>query len=91
MLRTMIRLPDGTEIFSGPEQSNVIRSVKLTQCVNSGKELNLGSVCANMVEADLQTPNGGLQITAGEELAVYKVDDRQRHILYGKNFCMKQG
>lgn len=83
MLRTMIRLPDGSEIFSGPEFENVIRSVKLTQSVNSTKELTLGSVCANMVEVDLQTPNGGLRIAAGDELAVYKVDDDGNDCLTG--------
>ena len=77
MLRTIIRLPNGTEVFSGADQANVIRSIKLTQCVNSAKELTLGSVCANMAEMDLLTPNGGLEITAGDELTVYKIDDSQ--------------
>ena len=77
MLRTMIRLADGTELFSGPEQDNVIRSVKLTECVNSGKELTLGSACANMVEADLQ------DLTA--ELAV-GLDILQIQILWTKKW-----
>lgn len=75
MLRTIIRLSDGTEISSGPDQVNAIRSVKLTQCVNSAKELTLGSACTNMAEIDLQTPNGGLQITAGDEITLFRVDD----------------
>lgn len=82
MLRTMIRLPNGSEIFSGPTQDNVIKSVKLTECVNEAKELTLGSVCANMLELDLQTPNGGLEITAGDEITAYKVEDNgQTHLI----------
>lgn len=75
MLKTIIVLPDGTEIFSGSGTTNAIQSVTLTECVNSGEELTLGSVCANMVEATLITPGGGLNLTAGDEIAVYKVDD----------------
>lgn len=83
MLRTIIRLPNGTEISSGPEQETVIRSVKLTQCVNSAKELTLGSVCAGMAEIDLQTPNGGLEITAGDEITLYRTDEGQNRWLVG--------
>lgn len=83
MLRTMIRLPDGSEIFSGADRSDVIQSVKLTECVNSAEELTIGSVCANMLEADIQTPNGGLNIIAGDEITVYKVDANDNYHLQG--------
>ena len=82
MLRTLIRLPDGSEIFSGPDEHNTIMSVKFTQSVNSAKELTLGAVCANMLEADIHNPNGGLQIGAGEEITAYKIDEAgNRHLL----------
>lgn len=83
MLKTMIRLPDGTELSSGAEHTNAIRSVKLTQCVNSAKELTLGSTCAGMVEVDIQTPNGGLQIHAGDEIALYRTQDGENYRLLG--------
>lgn len=82
MLKTIIVLPDGTEISSGVGTVNAIQSCTFTECVNSGTELTLGSVCASMIEAKLITPAGGLQIAAGDELTVYKVtDDGARHQL----------
>lgn len=74
MLKTIITLPDGTEISSGKVSANVIQSVTLTQCVNSGEELTLGSTCANALEATLFTPKGGLTIAAGTEVTVHKED-----------------
>lgn len=82
MLKTIIVLPDGSEISSGVSTGNAIQSCAYTECVNSGTELTLGSVCAAMLEVKLITPAGGLQIAAGDEVAVYKVtDDGARHQL----------
>lgn len=75
MLRTLIVLPDGTELFSGTGTKNAIISATITECVNGAQELTLGSVCSNMVEAQLLTPEGGLSIAAGDEITVYKVED----------------
>lgn len=82
-MKTLIRLPDGSEIFSGPGEQNAIVSVKFTQSVNSAKELTLGTVCANMLEATLYTPGGDLQIAAGEEITVYKIDEAGNRYLLG--------
>lgn len=73
MLKNLIVLPDGTEIFSGEGTVNAVQKVTLTQQVNSGRELTLGSACANMLEATLITPEGGLTIQPGTELTLYKV------------------
>ncbi len=73
MLKNLIVLPDGTEVFSGAGEVNALQSVTLTQRVNAGTELNLGSACANMLEATLITPAGGLNIMPGMELTLYKV------------------
>ncbi len=73
MLKNLIVLPDGTELFSGSSRANALQSVTLTQQVNTGTELTLGSACANMLEATLLTPEGGLNITPGMELTLYKV------------------
>lgn len=75
MLKNLLELPDGTKLFSGSATENAVKSVTLTQCVNSEDELTLGSTCANMLEATLITPNGGLSLTAGDEVTLYKVDD----------------
>lgn len=75
MLRNLLILPDGTELFSGTEADNAIQSVTLTQCINADKELTLGSVCASELAAKLITPGGGLALTAGDQVTLYKVDD----------------
>lgn len=75
MLKTLVRLPDGTQLFSGTGSENAIQSITVTQCVNSGKDLTLGSCCAGMVELKLFTPGGDLHIAAGDELEVYRLSD----------------
>lgn len=82
MLKTIIVLPDGTEISSGVGTQNAVASCTYTECVNSGTELTLGSVCANMIEVKFITPGGGLQIAAGDEIAAWQMaDDGIRHLL----------
>lgn len=79
MQRTVIVLPDGSELSSGTGTVDAIQSVSITQCVNDSQELTLGSVCANMLEATLITPAGGLSLTAGDSLTVYREDGKARH------------
>ena len=80
MFRTLIVLPDGTELSSGVGEENAIQSVTITECVNGAQELTLGSCCANMVEAKVLTPSGGLPVAAGDEIIVYRVaNDGTRH------------
>jgi len=74
MLRNLIVLPDGTEIFSGPNSVNAIQTTTLTDSVNSGTELTLGSVCCAALEVKLFTPGGNLNIAVGNEITLYKVD-----------------
>lgn len=83
MLKTIIVLPDGTEISSGTGVVNAIRSVTLTECVNRGEDLTIGSTCANALEATLITPNGELQIAAGTEVIVYKEDPAGTRVQVG--------
>ena len=74
-MKNLIILPDGTEIFSGINETTNIRSTYLKQCVNSETELTLGSVCASILECKIQTPGGALNVAAGTEITLYKVDD----------------
>ena len=77
MVRDLMVLPGGVEIFSG-SGTPAIQSVSLTRCVNSEEELMLGSVCPAMAEIRIIAPKGTLQITAGTEFTLYRVDDGQR-------------
>ena len=71
MYKHILILPDGREISSGPGTVNAIQSLTLTQAVNAGPELTLGSCCSNLMEATLLTP-GGLDIAAGEKLTLLR-------------------
>lgn len=72
MYRNILILPDGTELLSGAGTTNAIKSVKLTEMVNSGEDLIIGSCCCDMIEATIFTPGGVLDITAGDEVTLYK-------------------
>ena len=50
MLKTVIVLPDGTELSSGQGEHNAIQSTSIIECVNSGEELTIGSTCANSIQ-----------------------------------------
>lgn len=80
MLKTILVLPDGSELSSGTGTENAIGSITITQWVNDAQELSVGSACANMVEAEILSPAGGLNISAGDEITVYRQEDgMQRH------------
>lgn len=79
-MRNLLVLPDGTEVYSGIVERNNIRSSSLKEYVNSETELSLRSVCSNILEMSIQNPGGNLNISTGEEVTLYKVDDSgQRH------------
>ena len=75
MLKTIVVLPDGTELSSGVGTANALKSVTITECVNDAQQLALGSTCANMIELTAITPNGGFSIAEGDEITVYRQDD----------------
>ena len=82
MYRHLLILPDGTELFSGNEQTDGLVSVKLTSAVNSGEELTLGSTCSAAMEATVLLSNHSTQLNGGDRVQVFGVDDaRQRKLL----------
>ena len=86
MYRHLLILPDGRELFSGADRLNALQSVKLTQMVNAGEDLTLGSVCAAMLDAALITPGGELSLGAGDTVTLMQVDEtgtrRQLGVFY---------
>lgn len=81
MLKTLIVLPDGTEIFSGGGDVS-IESATIKQQVNSAKLLTLGSTCSAMLDVKLKTRGGGLSLSEGDEVAAYKVTENgTRHLV----------
>ena len=76
-MKHILRFSNGTEVSSGLPTGNAIQSLTLTQCVNDRQTLSLGSACANMLQAELITPDGGLSIAAGEEITLFVQEDTQ--------------
>lgn len=74
MLKTIIVLPDGTELSSGVGTKNAIQNATITECVNDAQELSVGSTCANMIELTVISPDGGFSIAEGDEFTVYRED-----------------
>lgn len=72
MLKTTLVFDDGTVISSGQDTVNAVRSVRLTQSVNAGTELTLGSVCSAMLEADIIAPQGAFAPMAGQQVTLYR-------------------
>lgn len=82
MRKTILVLPDGTELASGGDGEAAILSASITQSVNEAQELSLGSVCANKLEARVRAPGGVLPVQVGQEVQVYKEsEDGTRHLM----------
>lgn len=75
MLKTIIRLPDGTEISSGAGEVWSIRSATHTECVNSGTELTIGSVCSACLELEILDTAGTLALIANDSITLIKEGD----------------
>ena len=75
MIKSILVLPDGSDISSGSITQNAIKAVKLTEMVNIGSDMVLGSTCANKIEASLFSIGGSLDITAGDEVTLYHLDE----------------
>lgn len=88
MLKNLIILPDGTEIFSGNSRESAIISCKYTQCVNDSTELSAGSCCSNEVEVKLFSADG-LSVAAGDKIQYYKVADNGTRTKIGVFNCEK--
>lgn len=71
MIRNLIVLPDGSELFSGGAGA-AIMDCALTRTVNSGEELTLGSVCSAMLEFTVIHPSA-VDMTAGQEVTLWHV------------------
>lgn len=85
MLKTTMIWPTDSggsaEVSSGSDSVNAIQSITITECVNSGEQLTLGSVCASMIEAKIFAPGGALELNAGSEVTVYRSDGNKNYLV----------
>ena len=61
-------------LFSGAEADAQIRSVTLTEQCNDSTDLCPGAACAACAEIELWAPHDVVQLTAGEEFALSRID-----------------
>lgn len=87
MVRNLVVLADGTEIFSGGEGSAVM-SLELTESVSTGKELTPGAVCAQMAQLTL-LDMGDLHLCAGDSLQLYQVQENGERTSLGEFLAEK--
>lgn len=73
MLQTFIYIPkNNTTIGYGSGKNVTVKSFKHTSCVNDGDELSIGSVCASAVEVTIFDIGGTVDLTAGDEIWIYR-------------------
>lgn len=75
MQKSILVLPDGTELSSGRGTTNALMNVQYKEMVNSETELTLGSVCCACIEATLIAPGGGLSIETGSQVTAFVLYD----------------
>lgn len=71
-MKTILILPDGSEISSGAVGAAAVLSCKLTVSVNTGQELDPGACCAAMAELSILEPTPKIQ--AGDEIQLLRTD-----------------
>lgn len=73
MLRTLLVLPDGREIFSGKAGTAVV-SARLRRNMNEAENVEPGTVCPDLLECTL-AEGEALNLQPGQALTLYYVDD----------------
>ena len=75
MLQPILTLPSGTELRAG-QAGSAVKNLTLHTAVNAGQEFAIGSAYSDYIEAEIWAdPGGSLQITAGDVLTYYRLDD----------------
>ncbi|MBQ7292137.1 MAG: tail fiber domain-containing protein [Clostridia bacterium] len=72
MIKTILVLSDGTEIFAGHNRINAIQSTAIEESCNNGEDLTFGSVCSSKISVNIITPQNQLPIRAGEKITLYE-------------------
>ena len=75
MLQPILTLPSGTELRGG-QAGSAVKNLTLHTAANAGQEFAIGSAYSDYIEAEIWAdPGGSLQITAGDVLTYYRLDD----------------
>lgn len=82
-MKNIIVLPDGTQIGSGSDADRSIKSCTITECVNSGTELTLGSACCSCIEVQILSKGAKPGLSTGDLIRLLKVDDQGEEVKVG--------
>ena len=89
MLQPILTLPSGTELRGG-QAGSAVENLTLHTAVNAGQEFAIGSAYSDYIEAEIWAdPGGSLQITAGDVLTYYRLDDAGNRTKVGI-FCAEK-
>lgn len=89
MYYSVLRLPNGTELKGG-EAGSTLKALTLHTAVNAGQEFTIGSAFSDYIEAEIWAdPGGSLQITAGDALTYYRLDDAGNRTKVGVFYAEK--
>ena len=89
MLQPILTLPSGTELRGG-QAGSAVKNLTLHTAVNAGQEFAIGSAYSDYIEAEIWAdPGGSLQITAGDALTYYRLDDAESRTKVGVFYAEK--
>lgn len=89
MLQPILTLPSGTELRGG-QAGSAVKNLTLHTAVNAGQEFVIGSAYSDYIEAEIWAdPGGSLQITAGDALTYYRLDDAGNRTKVGVFYAEK--
>lgn len=89
MLQPILTLPSGAELRGG-QAGSAVKSLTLHTAVNTGQEFAIGSAYSDYIEAEIWAdPGGSLQITAGDALTYYRLDDAGNRTKVGVFYAEK--
>lgn len=89
MYQPILTLSSGTELKGGSPGS-AVKSLTLHTAVNAGQEFTIGSAFSDYIEAEIWAdPGGSLQITAGDALTYYRLDDAGNRTKVGVFYAEK--
>ena len=89
MLQPILTLPSGTELRGG-QAGSAVKNLTLHTAVNAGQEFAIGSAYSDYIEAEIWAdPGGSLQITAGDVLTYYRLDDAGNRTKVGVFYAEK--
>lgn len=74
MRKSLLILPDGTEVSSGAGKATAIQSIAYTHMVNADTDLNYGAACSAMIDVSFLDSTGSFALAAGDEIEYHKVD-----------------